>query len=301
MPDAIGIGAAVWDTLIELARYPDEDGKLQADAIAHSGGGPTATALVAMARLGLRAAFMGNVGDDEAGDRVIRDFVRYGVSTEFLGRRAGCATSVAYILVNRGRDTRTIIHRRGNAPPPLCEGQMAALRKCRLLHVEGLHGEAALRAATTVRSAGGLVSLDAGSPHPGIERLMEICHLLVASGEFAKKHTGRADPADALSALRERYRPDVLVVTLGAAGGLWAQAGRSGGYPAFRVPVVDTTGAGDVFHGAFARFMLDGLAADKAARLASAVAALKCTRPGGRAGIPTLAEARAFAETAAEQ
>ena len=106
MPDAIGIGAAVWDTLIELARYPDEDGKLQADAIAHSGGGPTATALVAMARLGLRAAFMGNVGDDEAGDRVIRDFVRYGVSTEFLGRRAGCATSCANACPD-GRATPT--------------------------------------------------------------------------------------------------------------------------------------------------------------------------------------------------
>jgi hypothetical protein len=149
-------------------------------------------------------------------------------------------------------------------------------------------------------AGGSVVSLDAGSPHPGIEQLMGICHLLVASRDFASRHTGEVEPGRALAALVERYRPDVAAVTLGEAGGLWHEGGHTGAYPAFRVPVVDTTGAGDVFHSAFARFMLKGLGAAEAARMASAAAALKCTRAGGRAGIPTEGEVRAFVSRAAE-
>lgn len=293
--DAIGIGASVWDTLLVLPEYPAEDSKLAVDEIAAQGGGPTATAIVAMARLGLNCAYLGCVGSDLPGRAMIDDFVRYGVSTEHLAACEGKTSTVATILVNAGRGTRTILHKRGTAPAPDISGPRAdALRGCRLLHVEGRYGEVDLEAARIVRRSGGRVSLDAGSPHPGIGELMKNVDLLIASEPFALLHTGEDAPDRAAAALMREYSPAVAVVTTGARGGVCAAGNGVFGYPAYEVEVADTTGAGDVFHGAFAYAHLKGWSAGRCCRFASATAALKCTRVGGRAGIPALDEVQAF-------
>lgn len=291
---AIGIGATVWDTALVLKTFPERDGKLPIDQMVACGGGPTANALVAMARLGLPVGYMGCVGDDEPGRAMETEFHQNGVSTQYLRRLPGHTSTVAYILVDSSAGTRSILHKRGDAPPPaLGEAELGALSACRLLHVEGRYGEVDLRAARHVRAAGGLVSLDAGSPHPGIEQLMGECDLIVCSEPLVRALTG-ADAERGLMMLSERYRPRALAVTMGASGGLYVSGGGIRRYPAFPVTVLDSTGAGDTFHGAFAYAYLMGQPILPALTFASAAAAIKCTRLGSRAGIPTRAEVDQF-------
>jgi len=291
---ALGIGLSIWDTLIALDGYPEEDGKLPIAEITAQGGGPTATALVTMARMGLSAGYMGALGDDEPGDNMAAEFERYGVDTRFLARVPGAPSPVAFVLVNRIAKTRTILHHTCGMPGfALTDKHIEALRTCRLLHLEG-RGEIDIQAAQIVRDAGGIVSLDAGTMRSVTERAMALTDLITMSESFLMKFTGIENPEDALAEVDRRFSPKVCAVTQGASGGLWRQGGVTARYPAFPVDAIDTTGAGDVFHGAFAYGFLQGWPVGRICRFASAAAAIKCTRAGGRAGIPALHEVDAF-------
>ena len=286
---AIGIGLCIWDTLISLDGYPKEDGKLPVQQIASKGGGPTATALKAMARLGLATGYMGALGCDEPGDRMAAEFERYGVDTRYLERVPG-ASPVAFVLVNKAARTRTILHHAGGAPKfSLSRAHIEALRTCRLLHVEG-RGEVDVTAALIARGAGAVVSLDAGTVRPGMERIMALTNLLIMSESFLLEFTGIDDPGEALLAVNRRFEPKVCVVTRGASGGLWLESGEMNRYPAFPVDAIDTTGAGDVFHGAFAYGYMQAWPTDRICRFASAAAAMKCAT----GEIPALHEVDGF-------
>ncbi|NLV85446.1 MAG: hypothetical protein GXY60_12855 [Spirochaetales bacterium] len=285
----IGLGGSLFDTFMVVAEFPGEDTKMKAKATLSQCGGPAATALTAVGKLGLPCAFFGAMGDDPAGQAMLADFVAYGVRTDGIQVRAGCQSAASMILVNQAHATRTIIWSGGTAasirPDEL---NVQLMDQARVLHLDGLNQEAALFAAQTFKAAGKIVSLDGGSFHPGVPDLLPLVDWLVCAEEFILRLTGAANAEDAICQAFRQYGPQVAAATQGKAGGIWTEDGKTvHRYLPSLVPVVDTTGAGDVFHGAVIYARLQGWSWDKVFVFASAVAALKCTRLGGRTGIPT--------------
>lgn len=293
--DVAGLGCACLDFLGIVPHLPDQDEQVWMRDSTQQGGGMVSTALVTLSRLGVATAFAGKVGNDTAGRVVKEEFNLYGVDSACLIMEPGASTPVSMILVDESTGQRTIIAG-GSAvdmSPSEVPGEMVASAK--FLHLDNTNREAALAAAGIAREAGVPVVLDADtvSPPDDLEELLRSTDYLIASQVFADELTGLADASDAAKSLAG-YGSSVTVVTLGEEGSFTLAAGRSFHTPAFPVDVVDTTGAGDVYHGAFIFGLLQEWSLEKTAEFASAVAALGCTRLGGRAGIPDLETAMGF-------
>lgn len=294
MHEIVGIGASIYDTMMAVPGYPKEDTKLSAVSVWHQGGGPCATALAAASILGAGTAYLGTVGDDGAGIFMKEDLETYGVDTEYLEVKKGHLSGQSVILLNEETGSRTCIWHKGDMPvfqPD--EKQLQAVKDAKILHLDGNHLEAALIAARAARQAGVMVSMDAGGNYPGVEALLPYVDILIPSEEFALAFTGMPEAEQAAKQLYREFGPKVLVVTQGGRGGFFYD-GEMHGYSAFSVQVVDSNGAGDVFHGAFLAAYLEGKNVAEAVTFASAVAALKCSRVGGRASIPGREEVRHF-------
>ncbi len=295
MIDVIGIGGSLLDTIYLLPEYPAEDTKVKAGQTLLQCGGPVGTALAVLGRLGLPCAYLGAMGDDPAGRAMVDDFTKFRVETSGIRQRAGSQSAAACVIVGQNRASRTIIWSPGNAKPLQPEElDLQLMEQAQVLHLDGLQPEAALYAARWFKSRGKIVSLDGGSFHPGVEKLVELADWLVCAEEFALKLTGETDTEKAVRVLYDRYHPMMIAATQGKQGGIYFDGRNLAHYRPFTVDVADTTGAGDVFHGAFVYARLQGWDWPQVFRFASAVAALKCTRPGGRTGIPTLPEVSAF-------
>lgn len=286
MHDIVGIGASVYDVLMTVGHFPEEDTKLMAQRALSQGGGPCSTALVAASVLGMRTAYIGTMGDDAAGDYMLKEMTGYGVDTANVRVLPGHASWTSFILLSQESGTRTCIFSKGDVPSPvLDERDLKAIREARLLHLDGNHLDAAVQGAMVARSAGVKVSLDAGSVYPGIERLFPYVDFLIAAEDFVRNATGIRDIEKAAAMLYAQYRPEVFVVTQGARGG-FVYDGTACRYPVFPVDVIDSNGAGDAFHGAFLSAYLRRQDVREAARFASAFSALKCTRLGARKSMP---------------
>lgn len=286
-----GIGAAVYDTLIVTDRYPTEDTKLRAKTIQNAGGGPCATGLVAAAKLGADCAYLGVLSADTGGRFLLEDFRRYGVDTARVRILEGAAALSSFVLLSEAAQTRTCVIFRGDLPPLSLDGaQKSALRNTSLLMVDGNELSAAVEGAAIVRRAGGKVLYDAGGLYEGIDALLKLTDFLIPSEEFALAYTGEKTAKEAAKRLFDRYAPEVVVITRGKEGGVCYDGKEYGEYPAFPVKAVDSNGAGDVFHGAFAFAQTKGMDSFKSCVFASAAAALKCTRLGARKGAPGYGE-----------
>ena len=293
--EIIGIGAAVYDTLMVVDRFPAEDTKLEGLQTRVQGGGPCATALVAAQKLGCNTAYMGTMGDDLFGQFLRNDFLRWGVDTRFVTLVPGAISFHSVVLLNQRTSSRTCIWNRGTVPPPdavLLDAE--ALAHAKVLHLDGHMLDAALCAARLCRAAGAKVSYDAGGVYPGVERLLPLVDWLIPSEEFALKITGADSAQSAAQRLYKTYRPELVAITQGARGGLLLDEKGLRRYDSFPVEAKDTNGCGDTFHGAFIAGMLQGMDAGTACEYASAAAAIKCTRLGAREGMPTDEECRAF-------
>ena len=294
-PRMVGIGSAVYDTLMVVDHYPAEDTKQQGLETKVQGGGPCATALAAARRLGVSTAYMGTVGDDPFGAFLMEDFARWGVDTSAVRVVPGCVSFHSVVLLNQKTSSRTCVWNRGTVPPPRPEDlDMDLLAHARVLHLDGHMTDAALFAARQCRKAGVKVSYDAGGVYPGVDRLLPYADYLIPSEEFALKVTGETEPEQATEKLYRLYRPEVLIVTQGARGGILMDGDGIRRYDSYPVNAEDTNGCGDTFHGAFAAGKLRGYSNDEACRYASAAAAIKCTRLGARQAMPTDEECRAF-------
>ena len=293
-PEIVGIGSAVYDTLMLVDRFPAEDTKLQGLETRVQGGGPCATALAAAAKLGVRAAYMGTLGDDPFGSFLLADFARWRVDTSAVQVRPGVSFH-SVVLLNRSAATRTCIWNRGTVPPP-DPGELDPdlLRHAKVLHLDGHMLDAAVRAAEICRENSVKVSWDAGGLYPHVERLMPLTDWLIPSEEFALRFTGEETAEKAAEKLYETYRPELVAVTQGVRGGVLLDDKGLRRWESYPVDAVDTNGCGDTFHGAFAAGRILGLSRDDAVRYASAAAAIKCTRLGARLAMPTDAECRAF-------
>ncbi|MBR4335045.1 MAG: hypothetical protein IKP74_01180 [Clostridia bacterium] len=295
MARIVGIGANVCDTLITLKRYPAEDTKLKSEGVCRSGGGPVATGLVAAAKLGADCAYIGNLSDDADGAFLKDDFARFGVSTEYCETLSGYRSFTSCIWLSEERATRTVVFDRGTLPGTLLdERTKKAIADAAVLMVDGNDLDAAVEAAKIARENGTKVLYDAGGLYEGIERLLPYADYLIPSEEFALRYTGAKSAEDAAKILFENYSPAVVVVTQGKRGGILFDGKTVRAYPAFPVHAVDSNGAGDVFHGAFAFALTRGFDADRACLFASATSAIKCKKTGARDGAPDYAAVTAF-------
>ncbi len=294
-PQLVGIGSTVYDTLMVVDRYPVEDTKQQGLETKVQGGGPCATALVAARKLGVRAAYMGTVGDDPFGAFMMEDFARWDVDTSAVRHVSGGVSFHSVVLLNQATASRTCVWNRGTVEPPRPEElDMDMLAHARVLHLDGHMLDAALFAARACRETGVMVSYDAGGLYPGVEALLPLADYLIPSEEFALKATGESVPERAAEKLFAAYHPRALVVTQGVRGGILLDGEGMRRYESYPVKAVDTNGCGDTFHGAFAAGKIYGFSNEDACRYASAAAAIKCTRLGARQAMATDPECRAF-------
>lgn len=295
----VGVGHCCQDLICSVETYPPEDGSTHILSMDGSqGGGAVATALVAASRLGARAAVIANLGDDDTGDSILRGFEAEGVNTDGVRRVAGI-TSRSIVMVDPVKGTRTKFPcRDGLAPIAFDEAQRRQIAGAGVLHLDGTRWDNAMAAAEIARAAGVPVSLDGCSRQTDNERnlrLAGLSDLLIMNAVYPFRVSGEEDPERALRRMADVGVPKrVVMMTRGSEGSLALIGGRIEAFPAFPVRAVDTTGAGDVFHGAFLAEWLRTEDVRRCIRFASAAAALKCLRAGGRLGIPSRGETERF-------
>ena len=300
--DVIGIGVCACDLVVEVGRCPGPDEKARADSMRQQGGGLVGTALVAVARLGGRAAYLGALGDDSFGDFCVQDFEKEGVDTRFISRPAGASALVAVIVADRSAGTRMILWYDERAPRPSpTEITADVIGSARVLHVDYHYAGPALAGARIARSLGVAVTMDLEFVDEHTGEFLALGDYVIVPEHFARSRYGAWTAGEGARALYREIAPHggrAAVVTAGARGSSVVTADGAIAQPAYRAEVVDTTGCGDVYHGAFALGLARGWELARIVRTASATAALKCRKLGGRAGIPTLAEVEAFLRTA---
>ncbi len=287
--DVVGIGHSTVDYLGLIERYPESDTKVEISEFSIQGGGPVATALVTLAALGVDTAIVSKVSDDDFGRFMRSGLVEAGVDTTGLVVEPGKVSPFSFIAVERGSGKRTIFWTRGNLGRLEPEDvDLGLLEGAKVLHVDGIHSWAQIAAARKARELGVHVVYDAGSARDGWKELVELSDTVIASERFVSE----AVPGAIAESLRSlaRMGPGTVVITMGPEGSVGMEQGQTYIAPALDVEAVDTTGAGDVYHGAYIYALLQGWTLQKRMRFASAAAGLKCRSLGGRAGIPTLGE-----------
>lgn len=291
--DVVGVGLNATDTLILLPKFPAYAGKIAFDEEILSPGGQVASAMVTCARLGLRVKYIGTVGDDERGRVQMESLRETGIDLEDVEVRTGCPNQTAYILIDRSTGERTVLWRRDDClrlePDSITPEKIACAR---LLHIDAHDTPAVERAASIARRRSIPVTVDVDTIYHGFERVLPLVDYLIASSEFPTQWTSQRDPFKALELMQEEYGMRVAAMTLGAHGAMARFEGRFIYSPAFVVNCVDTTGAGDVFHGAFCYAVLQGMPLREALDFSNAMAALNCTAVGARGGIGTAEAAR---------
>lgn len=284
--EVFGLGQCCLDYLTTIDEYPHPDSKCEFSRLVIQGGGPVATAMVALSRWGLSCKVAGIVGDDEFGPAVTKSLQDEGVDTRGLLVRKDAGSQFAFITAEPGNGRRTVFWRRPTgAPPRPDEIELDAVRRAAVFYTDGIWSDASLAAAHAAREAGVFVLVDAGSLRENMLELARVSDFFLASEKFSRQLTGGDDP---LAACREiaALGPRVAGVTLGERGYIALHAGTVIEKPAFSADTVDTTGCGDVFHAGFAYGVVSGWEVMKSLDFGAWAAAMVSTRLGGREGIP---------------
>ena len=293
--DVVGVGLNATDTLILVPRFPAYAGKEPFVDEMYSLGGQVASAMVACAKLGLRTKYIGTVGDDERGRIQIDSLQGTGINLDHVQIRKGCANQSAYIVIDQSTGERTVLWRRSDClrlEPDEITPEMITC--ARLLHIDGHDTAAVGRAAAIARQHNIPVTVDVDTVYHGFDKVLPNVDYLITSSEFPVRWTGEGDPYRALILIQEEYGMKVAAMTLGSFGSIARMDGKFCYSPAFVVNCVDTTGAGDVFHGAYCYGVLQGLSMRDTLDLSNAMAALNCTAIGARGGIQGLDAAKAL-------
>jgi sulfofructose kinase len=282
--DLVGFGLNATDTSIALSSYPAAGSKVEFSTASVLPGGQVATTVVACQQWGLTTRYVGSLGDDSAATLHRDAFARAGVETQLIPV-ADCASRQSIILVD-GEGERTVLWRKDER----LDLHPADLRQewftdARALHVDGYDTAAATAAARWARAAGIPVIADLDELYPGVEDLIEQIDYLIVSRDFPCRLMEEPDIEHALRAMQRRYGCRLTAATLGPDGVLAWDGKELHHAPAYQVPVVDTTGAGDIFHAGFIYGLLQGWALERQLDFACAAAALNCTAVGARGGI----------------
>ncbi len=291
--DIVGIGVCTVDHLVTVPRMPHRNENMTALNYDRQPGGLASIALIAAARLGARAKIIARIGDDDAGAYIRRALTEEGIDVAQLLVEPGSESNISVILVHEGSGDRSIITRPPTGSPVSPkEFNREDITAARVLFVDSLN-EATLRAARWAKEAGMKVLLDPGLPYAQIKPLLEYVDVPIVPEYWARALMPDQPPA----AIAERLRDEgaeIAVVTLGERGAVVAWAGGTIAAPAFPVDVVDTTGAGDAYHGAFLYALLQDWDVPRMARFASAVGSMNCRAMGGRNALPTRDEVDQF-------
>jgi sulfofructose kinase len=289
--DVVGVGLNATDTLLLLPEYPAYAGKVPFSSEILSPGGQVATAIVACARLGLRAKYIGTIGDDLRGEIQRQSLDGTGVDTSGIIVRAGCPNQTAYILIDQRTGERTVLWHRADCLRLRPEDiRPEDILNARIVHLDGCDTEAAAFAAKVAHSAGIPVTIDVDTVYPGFEAVLKHTDYLVASSVWPGRWTSEADGLVALACVQREYGLKVAAMTLGDYGSVALFEDKLYYSPAFQVHCADTTGAGDAYHGAFCYAILQGMSMPDALDFSNAAAALNCTAIGARGHIPGITE-----------
>jgi len=289
--DVLCVGLACYDLIFTVDHHPGPDEKARASAFMGCGGGTAANAAVAAARLGASAAFIGYLGTDIYGDQHLAELHAAGVDTRLVVRGTE-ATSLSAIFV-KPDGARSIVNYREAIVTRLTPAHVPfAQMRPKAILFDGHQPALAIAMANWARDHNIPTVLDADTVNEGHDELVRLCTLIAASERFSQEYTGASSPQAGMAMLAQQA--PAVIVTLGERGLIWQRGTQTGALPAFPVQVVDTTGAGDAFHGALAVGIAQGMAWDEMLRFASAAGALCCTRRGARPGLPSLTEVQAL-------
>lgn len=287
--DAVGFGTNAVDFLISVPEYPAFNSKIELTDYKQLAGGEIATTVVGLQRLGLKTSYAGRFGTDAAGDFGLQSLRDENVDTRFAEQIEGAGTQIAFIVIDERNGERTIIWKRDErlkytaADAPI---EAASLGK--VLHMTPHDTEACIEMAVKAKAVNAVTSVDIDNVFHGVERLLPKIDILLASREFPQRLFGIADERTALSELHSRFGCAIAGVTLGDSGSLLLSEGEFIRSDGFAVPggCKDTTGAGDSFRTGFLYGLLTGESVETSARMANAVAALKCRAVGARTSLP---------------
>lgn len=292
MYDVIGVGANSVDLVYRLPEYPHVAKLPMADHEVFFGGQVT-TALTTCVAMGLRAAYIGTFGSDSRATGMRQELARLGIDTTHAVVRQAANPCAVVVLANPNGE-RIVLWRRDPEValrPSDVDGD--AIRSARLLHVDDVDREASIEAATVARERRLPVTSDIERTDAGALDMVEAVTVPIFAQHVPAALTGEAEPARALKALR-RPQHTMLCVTLGARGAMLVEGDTVHVAPGLPLTTVDTTGAGDVFRGAFICAMLRGDAPRDILRFANAAAALSCTKVGAMASVPTAEDTEAL-------
>ncbi|TAK59755.1 PfkB family carbohydrate kinase [Methylobacter sp.] len=287
--DVLCVGHASYDLIFSVSRHPGADEKIVADDLLSCGGGPAANAAVCVAKLGLTSAFAGYLGHDLYGDRHFQELNDSKVNTQLIVRGPS-PTPLSTILVSPD-GKRCLINYKGDTKALPADALDFSGVSAKVMLFDGHEPFISLPLAEQARQANIPTVLDGGSVHDGTLALMNRVDYLVCSEKFARQYAG--DERKALSQLAELA--PAVVITLGEKGLIWQRGHEQGVVPAYPVTPIDTTGAGDAFHGAFTAALALGMDWQSLLRYASAAGTLCCMKMGARLGLPSQKEhARLF-------
>lgn len=295
--DAVGFGLNAVDHLIVVPEYPAFDTKMRLLEHTQSAGGQTATAMVALRRLGLKTAYAGRFGSDQEGIFGLQTLKDDDVNVDFAEVVEGARNQIAFITVDARSGERTIVWDRDDRlayradEAPVEFGPMG-----RVLHLDAHDPPACVRLAQAAREAGTIVSADIDNVYAGLPELLPLIDIMIGSKEFPQRVTGVTNERAALVELKNRYGCPLVGMTVGAAGAVVYHEGIFVESPGFEAPngCRDTTGAGDAFHAGFLFGLLNGEDIETSLKLGNAVAAMKCSALGARTALPTRYELDEF-------
>ncbi len=285
--DLVGVGLNATDTVIPLSSYPARGSKTEYSTVSTLPGGQVATTVVACQHWGLRTRYVGKLGDDLAATLHREAFSHAGVETRIITVPGG-ASAQSLILVDAQGERTVLCRRDERLALHSADLDREWITNARALHVDGYDTEAAILAATWARAAGVPVIADLDELYPNVESLLDNVDYLIVSRDFPTRLTAEPDLEQALRKMQRRYSCRLAAATLGEQGVLAFDGKRLLHTPAFCVPVVDTTGAGDIFHAGFIYALLQEWPLDRQLEFACAAAALNCTAVGARGGIHSL-------------
>ncbi len=290
--DVVGLGLNATDTVVLVREFPALGSKERVVSVSRQAGGQVATALVTCQRLGLSTRYIGKVGDDEAGRFQLASLRREGLDLRYTRVARRTPNQLAYIIVDQATGERTVFWDRDPrlaiSPSDLSR---QAVCSAKVVHLDGCDVEACLQAARWARRAAIPVVADLDTVYKKVEQLLPWIDYLIASANFLPAVTGKDDPFRVLEFMASEYGIAAPGMTLGRDGALVFWRGRFHYSPGFVVETVDTTGAGDVFHGAFIYGLVSGWQMDRILEFSNAMAGLNCTAIGARGGIRSRGEA----------
>ncbi len=298
--DAVGFGLNAVDHLIVVPEYPAFDTKIRLLAHKQSAGGQTASAMVALQRLGLKTAYAGRFGSDPEGLFGLATLKEDGVNVDYAQVVDGATNQIAFITIDARNGERTIVWDRDDRlaytpeEAPVEFGTMG-----RVLHLDAHDPRACLRLAQAARDAGTIVSADIDNVYDGLPELLPFIDILIGSKEFPRRVTGITGERAAVMELKARYGCAIVGMTIGTAGAVVYCDGQFLESPAFEAPggCKDTTGAGDAFHGGLLYGLLHGDEIETSMLYGNAVAAMKCSALGARTALPTKPQLQEFLRT----